>query len=114
MSKWCDTCYRNEITEEWKSCNSDCPVFGKDFEELARLVIKHEFDKEIDMKDIIKLTDEDKQVINMQLHRLINDLKLKKIQLNKNDNLKIKDMEIESCTHSIIQLELLVGKVTLL
>lgn len=44
MSKWCDTCYRNEITKEWKSCDSDCPVFGKHFEELAKIVIKHEVD----------------------------------------------------------------------
>ena len=42
MAKWCDTCWRNEITEEWKSCNDDCPVFGKDFEELAKIVIKNE------------------------------------------------------------------------
>ena len=41
MSKWCSTCYRNEITGEWKSCGEDCPVFGKDFEELAKVVIKH-------------------------------------------------------------------------
>lgn len=39
MSKWCDTCYRNELTGEWKSCTKDCPVFGKSFEELARIVI---------------------------------------------------------------------------
>ena len=50
MSKWCDTCYRNEITKEWKSCDSDCPVFGKNFEELAKIVIKHEVDKEKNIK----------------------------------------------------------------
>ena len=39
MSKWCDTCHRNEITGEWKSCSKDCPVFGKNFEEFARIVV---------------------------------------------------------------------------
>jgi len=39
MSKWCNTCYRNEITGDWKSCNNDCPVFGKDFDELAKIVL---------------------------------------------------------------------------
>ena len=47
MSKWCDTCYRNEITEECKSCSSDCPVFGKSFDELAKIVIKNEIEKEL-------------------------------------------------------------------
>jgi hypothetical protein len=27
------------MTGEWKSCGNDCPVFGKDFDELARMVI---------------------------------------------------------------------------
>lgn len=39
MAKWCSTCHRNEFTEEWKSCDSSCPVFGKDFDELAKIVI---------------------------------------------------------------------------
>lgn len=39
MAKWCDTCYRNEITGEWKSCSDDCPVFGKYFDELAKIVV---------------------------------------------------------------------------
>lgn len=34
MSKWCDTCHRNEITGEWESCSKDCPIFGKDPEEI--------------------------------------------------------------------------------
>lgn len=41
MSKWCDTCYRNKLTSEWKSCDSSCPVFGKSFEELAKIVIEY-------------------------------------------------------------------------
>ena len=39
MSKWCNTCHRNELTGVWQSCNADCPVFGKDFEELAKIVV---------------------------------------------------------------------------
>ena len=39
MSKWCSTCHRNIITGEWNSCGDDCPVFGKYFDELARIVI---------------------------------------------------------------------------
>ena len=41
MSKWCDTCYRNNITGINESCNEDCPIFGKSFEELvAEMVIR--------------------------------------------------------------------------
>lgn len=39
MSKWCSTCYRNKITDEWKSCDSTCPVFGRDFKELMEIFI---------------------------------------------------------------------------
>ncbi len=39
MSKWCDTCSRNEVTDEWNSCSSDCPAFGKHLESLAKIVI---------------------------------------------------------------------------
>ncbi len=39
MSKWCDTCHRNEFTGKWKSCGADCPVFGKNFEDLAKIVV---------------------------------------------------------------------------
>jgi hypothetical protein len=39
MSKSCNTCHRNAITGEWKSCDEDCPVFGKYFDELAKMVI---------------------------------------------------------------------------
>ena len=42
MSKWCDTCYRNEITGEWEPCDESCPVFGRYFGELAHHVISHE------------------------------------------------------------------------
>ena len=42
MSKWCDTCYRNEAIGEWKSCDDSCPVFGKHFEQLARYVVERE------------------------------------------------------------------------
>lgn len=38
MSKWCDTCYRNELTGEWKSCDSDCFMFGKSSKEIAKIV----------------------------------------------------------------------------
>ena len=33
MSKWCDTCYRNEVIGEWKSCDASCPMFGKHYED---------------------------------------------------------------------------------
>ena len=39
MSKWCKTCFRNEATGEWQSCDESCPVFGKDFDDLAARVI---------------------------------------------------------------------------
>ena len=39
MSKWCETCHRNEMTGQWKSCNHDCPVLGKYFEDLASVVV---------------------------------------------------------------------------
>lgn len=45
MSKWCDTCYRNEITGEWEPCGESCPVFGRYFGELAHHVISHEVGK---------------------------------------------------------------------
>ena len=45
MSKWCETCYRNEMTGEWKPCGNDCPVFGKYFEDLAKMVIKNDLEK---------------------------------------------------------------------
>lgn len=38
MAKWCETCYR----EPYVGCNVDCPVFGKDFDELAKMVIQYE------------------------------------------------------------------------
>ena len=42
MSKWCETCYRNNMSDEWKSCDDSCPVFGKYFEELAKFNIRAE------------------------------------------------------------------------
>lgn len=39
MSKWCNTCYRNEATGGYESCDKSCPVFGTDFEDLAKRVI---------------------------------------------------------------------------
>ena len=38
--RWCDTCHRNEITGEWKSCTRDCPLFGKDIEEIENIAIE--------------------------------------------------------------------------
>lgn len=40
MSKWCNTCHRNELKDKWNSCRSDCLIFGKDFDDLAEMVIK--------------------------------------------------------------------------
>lgn len=42
MSKWCNTCHRNDLKDKWNSCSSDCPVFGKDFDELAEIVIEQQ------------------------------------------------------------------------
>ena len=39
MSKWCNTCYRNEATGEWEPCDQSCPVFGMDFEDMAKRII---------------------------------------------------------------------------
>lgn len=36
MSKWCNTCHHSE----YPSCDHNCIVCGKDFEELAEVVIK--------------------------------------------------------------------------
>lgn len=44
MSKWCKTCYRNEIAREYESCDRSCPVFGTDFEDLAKRVIAASMD----------------------------------------------------------------------
>ena len=38
MSRWCNTCYNNE----YPSCNKDCVMFGKNFEELAKIVIEQQ------------------------------------------------------------------------
>lgn len=38
MSRWCNTCH----CSEYKSCDKDCIVFGKHFEELAEIVIKQQ------------------------------------------------------------------------
>ena len=40
MGKWCNTCHRNELKDKWNSCRNDCPIFGKDFDDLAEMVIK--------------------------------------------------------------------------
>lgn len=32
MSKWCNTCHR----EPYEGCQSNCPIFGLDFDELAK------------------------------------------------------------------------------
>ena len=37
MSKWCNTCHRGEATGEW-GCDSSCPIFGMDFDDLAKRV----------------------------------------------------------------------------
>lgn len=39
MSKWCKKCYRNEMNNEWESCDESCPIFGKDFEDLAKRIL---------------------------------------------------------------------------
>ena len=39
MSKWCSKCYRNEATGTYESCDESCPVFGMDFEDLAKRMI---------------------------------------------------------------------------
>lgn len=38
MSKWCDTCYRNEVIGEWKSCDASCPMFGKHYEDIDKYI----------------------------------------------------------------------------
>ena len=39
MSKWCNECYRNQITGEWESCGPDCPAFGIDpFETFKKII----------------------------------------------------------------------------
>ena len=43
MSRWCNTCHHSE----YPSCNDNCIVFGKDFEELAETVFKQR--EEIDV-----------------------------------------------------------------
>lgn len=30
MSKWCDKCYKAEVTGQWQSCGNHCLLFGKD------------------------------------------------------------------------------------
>ena len=39
-TKSCDTCYRNEVAGVWQPCIKEkCPVFGKDFDDLAKTVV---------------------------------------------------------------------------
>lgn len=52
MSKWCDTCYKNELSDEWKSCDSECPVFGKSPKEIAKIVLKHEGETKMTAKEL--------------------------------------------------------------
>ncbi len=40
MSKWCDECYRNKITGEWNSCNSDCPAFGLNLDDALKKLVE--------------------------------------------------------------------------
>ena len=47
MAKWCNKCYRNELTGEWKSCNDDCPIFGKSYEELIKIVLENKIKENI-------------------------------------------------------------------
>ena len=42
MSKWCMICHKNNFTDEWKSCNKDCLVFGKYSNDLAKIVVSIE------------------------------------------------------------------------
>ena len=61
MSKWCNTCHRNELKDKWNSCSSDCPIFGKDFDDLAEIVIKQKEENEalrFANKQIIKVEKE--------------------------------------------------------
>lgn len=41
MSKWCSICYRNEMSNEWRSCEESCPIFGMDFEELPKRIFEN-------------------------------------------------------------------------
>lgn len=36
MSQWCNECHQNKMFGQWKSCENDCPIFGLDFEDLAK------------------------------------------------------------------------------
>ena len=40
MSKWCNECHLNKQTGEYMSCSQECPISGKDFEELSSLYIQ--------------------------------------------------------------------------
>ena len=42
MSQWCNDCHRNIMIGRWRSCESDCPVFGLYFEDLAKKVVEDE------------------------------------------------------------------------
>lgn len=61
MSKWCNTCHRNNLKDIWNSCSGDCPVFGKDFDDLAEMLIKQIEENEalrFANKEIIKVEKE--------------------------------------------------------
>lgn len=36
MSQWCNECHQNKMFGQWKSCENDCPIFGLNFEDLAK------------------------------------------------------------------------------
>jgi hypothetical protein len=49
MAKWCNDCVLSKrLKDRYISCGGYCPIFGKDFEELAEFVVNKLSDDEVD------------------------------------------------------------------
>lgn len=73
MSKWCNTCHRNELKDIWNSCNNACPIFGKDFDDLAKMVIKQKEENDAlrwANKSIIKVEKEKRKQLWDKINRI--------------------------------------------
>ena len=103
MSKWCDTCSRNKITGEWKSCGRDCPAFGKHHEELAEMVIKQK--EEINAlrqtnKQLVKIEKKKRIALwNKAVNQFMNELKNKwsyvpNLSIDGKEVVDVEDIEI--------------------
>lgn len=57
MSRWCNTCHLENVTGRYEPCDENCPVFGKDFNDLAkRIIAAHVSDEDMLPDDCLYLS----------------------------------------------------------